>query len=126
MTLLLADLVLVVHALFVVFVIFGGLIVLKWHKVMWVHIPCAIWGALIGLFGWICPLTYLENYFLEIANGNYYESGFIQHYLTPIIYPSGLTTGIQILLGITVIVVNLAIYCIVWRHRHGKTINRNI
>ena len=120
MILFLADFVLVVHTLFVIFVIFGGLIVLKWHKVMWVHIPCAIWGALIEFFGWICPLTYLENYLLKIGNGNYYEGGFIQHYLVPIIYPSELTTGIQILLGVIVIVMNLIIYCIVWRYRCEK------
>ncbi len=120
MTLFLADLVLIVHALFVVFVIFGGLIVLKWHKVMWLHIPCALWGALIEFFGWICPLTYLENYFLEISNGNSYDGGFIQHYLLPIIYPPGLTTGIQILLGATVIVINFIIYWIVWRYRYDK------
>ena len=120
MTLFLADLVLIVHALFVVFVIFGGLLVLKWHKVIWFHIPCAIWGALIEFFGWICPLTYLENYLLEIGNGNSYDGGFIQHYLLPIIYPPGLTTGIQILLGSTVIVINLIIYCIIWRYRHEK------
>jgi len=120
MTLFLADLVLIVHALFVVFVIFGGLIVLKWHKVMWLHIPCALWGALIEFFGWICPLTYLENYFLEIGNGNSYDGGFIQHYLLPIIYPPGLTTGIQILLGATVIVINFIIYWIVWRYRYDK------
>lgn len=120
MSLFLADLVLIVHTLFVVFVIFGGLIVLKWHKVMWLHIPCALWGALIEFFGWICPLTYLENYFLEIGNGNSYDGGFIQHYLLPIIYPPGLTTGIQILLGATVIVINLIIYCIIWRYRYDK------
>ncbi len=120
MTLFLADLVLIVHALFVVFVIFGGLIVLKWHKVMWLHIPCALWGALIEFFGWICPLTYLENYFLEIGNGNSYDGSFIQHYLLPIIYPPGLTTGIQILLGATVIVINFIIYWIVWRYRYDK------
>ena len=120
MTLFLADVVLVVHALFIVFVIFGGLIVLKWRKVIWLHIPCVLWGTLIEFFGWICPLTYLENYFREIGNANYYTSSFIQHYLLPIIYPPGLTTGIQILLGITVIVVNLVIYCIVWRYRNSR------
>ena len=120
MILFLADLVLVVHALFIVFVIFGGLIVLKWHKALWIHIPCALWGVLIEFFGWICPLTYLENYFRVIGKGNSYESSFIQHYLLPIIYPPGLTTDIQILLGVIVIVLNLIIYFIVWRFRHCK------
>ena len=118
MTLLLADLVLIVHSLFIVFVIFGGLFVLKWHKVMWIHIPCAIWGVLIEFFGWICPLTYLENYLRELANINRYETSFIQHYLLPVIYPPGLTVDIQILLGVFVIVMNLVIYLIVWHYRH--------
>ncbi len=120
MTLFLADFVVITHALFIVFVIFGGFIVLKWHKVMWLHIPCAIWGVLIEFFGWICPLTYLENYYRELGNSNYYESSFIQHYLIPIIYPPGLTTGVQILLGVIVIVINLVVYGIVWRYRHEK------
>ncbi len=120
MTLILADIVVITHALFIVFVIFGGFIVLKWHKVMWLHIPCAIWGVLIEFFGWICPLTYLENYYRELGNSNYYESSFIQHYLIPIIYPPGLTTGVQILLGVIVIVINLVVYGIVWRYRHEK------
>ena len=118
MLVFLADLVLIVHTLFIVFVIFGGLIVLKWRKVVWIHIPCALWGALIEFFGWICPLTYLENYFHELGNINYYASSFTQHYLLPIIYPPGLTTGVQILFGSTVIVINLIIYCVVWRYRH--------
>ncbi|RKZ47507.1 MAG: DUF2784 domain-containing protein [Gammaproteobacteria bacterium] len=117
---LLADLVLIAHLLFIIFVIFGGLIVLKWHRAMWLHIPCAIWGALIEFFGWICPLTYLENYFRQLGNGGSYEGGFIQHYLMPIIYPQGLTTGIQILLGVIVAVINLVIYYFVWRYWYDK------
>jgi Protein of Unknown function (DUF2784) len=117
MTLLAADIVLIIHTLFIVFVIFGGLFVLKWHNVMWGHIPCAIWGVFIELFGWICPLTYLENYLREIGGASPYESSFIQHYLLPVIYPPGLTTDIQILLGVIVIVINLIIYSIVWRYR---------
>ena len=117
MILFLADFVLVIHMLFIVFVVFGGLIVLKWHRIIWFHIPCAIWGALIEIFGWICPLTYLENYLLKLGNANYYEGGFIQHYLLPIVYPLGLTTDIQILLGTGVIAINLIVYYFVWRNR---------
>ena len=117
---LLADLALIAHLFFIVFVIFGGLIVLKWHRVMWLHIPCAIWGALIEFFGWICPLTYLENYFRQLGNAGSYEGSFIQHYLLPVIYPSGLTTSIQILLGVIVIVINLVVYYFVWRYWYDK------
>jgi uncharacterized protein DUF2784 len=114
MTLFLADLVLVVHALFIVFVIFGGFIVLKWHGMIWAHIPCAIWGALIEFFSWICPLTYLEHYLREYSDINRYEGSFIQHYMLPVIYPPGLTTDIQMLLGILVIFINLVVYGFVW------------
>ena len=120
MTLYLADLVLVVHMLFIIFVLFGGLIVLKWHKVMWIHIPCALWGAIIEFLGWVCPLTYLEIYFHEIYNANSYENSFIQNYLLPVIYPPGLTTDSQFLLGVIVIVINLIIYFIIWRYRCEK------
>ena len=117
MNLFLADLVLVTHLLFIIFVIFGGLTVLKWRKAIWIHIPCALWATLIEFFGWICPLTYLENYLREIGHGNSYESSFIQHYLLPIIYPPGLTTDIQTLLGMIVIVANIIIYFAVFSYR---------
>jgi hypothetical protein len=120
---LLADLVLIAHLLFIVFVIFGGLIVLKWHRAIWLHIPCAIWGALIEFFGCICPLTYLENYFRQAGNADSYEGGFIQHYLVPVIYPAGLTTGIQILLGVIVVAINLVIYYFIWRYWYDKHTN---
>ncbi len=116
MALFLADLVLIVHALFIVFVIFGGFVILKWHGMIWAHIPCVIWGALIEFFAWICPLTYLENYLRNYGGINYYEGSFIQHYILPVVYPSGLTTDIQMLLGFLVIVINLAVYGFVWRN----------
>ncbi len=114
LSLLLADLILITHALFVFFVIFGGVLVIKWRKIIWLHIPCAIWGALIEFMGWICPLTYLENYFYKTAGAASYTDGFVTHYLMPIIYPSSLTNEIQILLGISVLLINLSIYSYVW------------
>ncbi len=117
MTLFLADLTIIAHALFIVFVILGGLFVLKWPKVMWLHIPCAIYGALIEFFGWICPLTYLENYLRHMANADTYQTSFVQQYLLPIIYPTGLTTDIQLILGSLVILVNSVIYFFVWKIR---------
>ena len=114
LSLLLADLVLITHALFIVFVIFGGVLVLWSHWVIWIHIPCAVWGMLIEFRGWICPLTYLENDLREVAGASGYSGGFIEHYLTLIIYPPGLTQDIQILLGITVLVINLIIYGYIW------------
>jgi len=106
---ILADLIVALHFGFILFVSLGGLLVLKWPKLMWLHLPAAIWGASIEFAGWICPLTYLENR-LRSASGGQYASDFIEHYLMPIIYPAGLTREIQIGLGIAVIVLNLLIY----------------
>ncbi|MFQ5350405.1 MAG: DUF2784 domain-containing protein [Thermoanaerobaculia bacterium] len=110
-----ADFVVVVHALFVVFVVIGGLAVLRWPRVAWAHLPAAIWGALIEFAGWICPLTPLEKWLRVRAGGVAYEGGFIQHYLLPILYPPGLTRGTQVVLGLVVLVINLAVYGLLLR-----------
>jgi hypothetical protein len=106
---ILADLIVVIHFGFILFVIFGGLLVLKWPKLIWLHLPAAIWGALIEFTGWLCPLTTVENR-LRSFHGSDYSGGFIEHYLIPVIYPSELTRSIQIGLGIAVIVLNVIIY----------------
>ncbi len=104
-----ADLIVFVHFGFILFVIFGGFLALKWRKIIWLHFPAVIWGALIEFSGWICPLTIFENS-LRTASSGGYASGFIEHYIVPIIYPSGLTREIQIGLGIIVILINLLVY----------------
>jgi hypothetical protein len=106
---ILADLIVLIHFGFILFVIFGGLFVLKWPKLVWLHLPAAIWGAMIEFTGWLCPLTTVENR-LRSFHDSEYTGGFIEHYLIPVIYPASLTRGIQIGLGITVIAVNLIIY----------------
>ena len=107
---LLADVVVVIHALFVVFVVLGSLAVLRWPRLAWLHLPAATWGALIEFAGWICPLTPLEKWLRVRAGGTAYEGGFIEHYLLPILYPPGLTRGTQIVLGLLVVAINLAVY----------------
>lgn len=107
---LLADLVVGVHFVFVVFVILGGLLVMKWRRVMWVHVSAAFWGAVVEFSGWICPLTPLEIWLRQRAGEAGYRSDFVAHYLLPILYPEALTRGMQIVLGVCVVVVNLAIY----------------
>ena len=107
--LLLADLIVAIHFSFILFVIFGGFLVLKWRKLIWLHLPAAMWGALIEFAGWICPLTSLETQ-LRSASGGGYASGFIEHYIIPIIYPSALTREIQMSLGLAVILLNLFVY----------------
>jgi len=106
-----ADLVLVVHLAFILFVLLGGWLVLRLPWVAWLHLPAALWGAIIELTGGICPLTPLENR-LRIASGSDgYDGSFIERYLMPVIYPSTMTRPIQILLGLTVILVNAVFYC---------------
>jgi len=113
---LFADIIVLLHFGFIVFAIFGGLLVLKWHWIVWLHIPAVVWGSLIVLFGWICPLTPLENMLRRINEGEIYTGGFIEHYIIPIIYPPGLTREIQIAMGIFLVLLNVIVYTFVYRH----------
>lgn len=124
--LLAADLIVIVHLTFIAFVMAGGLCALHWRWVAALHIPAALWGALVEFTGWICPLTPLENELRRAAGVAGYSGGFIEHYLLPLIYPPGLTRTIQIGLGLLVVVVNGTAYAVVarrwWRTqptRHG-------
>ena len=108
-----ADLLVVLHFAFIVFVVLGGLLVLKWRNVAILHIPCVIWGALIEFSGWICPLTPVERYLREVSGGEAYSGGFIDHYIMPLVYPTGLTREMQISLGIIILISNLGIYGLV-------------
>ena len=110
---LLADLVVLLHAGFVIFVMFGGLAVIRWPRLIWVHLPAAAWGALIELAGWICPLTPLENSLRQSAGQGGYPGGFIEHYVIPVLYPRGLTRSMQIGMGIAVVVLNAVIYGVI-------------
>ncbi len=115
---ILADAVLIIHLLFILFAVAGAFAVLRWRYLVWVHLPCALWAMLIQLGGWICPLTPLEVFLRRCAGQAGYAGGFIQHYLLPIIYPHALTREIQIGLGIGVLVINLVAYAlVVWRKR---------
>ncbi|UDM50573.1 DUF2784 domain-containing protein [Cupriavidus sp. MP-37] len=119
----LADLVVIAHALFIVFVVAGGLLVLRWPRAAWVHLPAAVWGVLIEWAGWICPLTPLENTLRRAAGQAGYSGGFVERYLLPLIYPAGLTPAVQLWLGMVVLVVNVAIYALWWRrrrHHHAR------
>jgi hypothetical protein len=109
----LADAVLVAHLGFVLFVVLGGLLVLRWPRVAWLHLPAAIWGVLIEYTGWICPLTPLENSFRARGGQIEYSGGFIQHYIHPVLYPAGLTRATQVALGSLLLILNLAAYGVV-------------
>jgi hypothetical protein len=109
---LLADSVLVAHLLFILFVMLGGLLVLRWAKLAWLHLPAVAWGIYVELSGRICPLTPLENSLREAAGQVGYSGGFIEHYVTALIYPDGLSRRIQMALAAIVVIVNAAVY---WR-----------
>ena len=111
----LADLILCLHVGFVLFVIFGGLLVLRWRWVAWLHLPAATWGATVEFSGWICPLTPLENWLRAQGGETAYRSDFIAQYLLPVLYPGGLTRDLQLLLGTVVVVLNTAVYWWLWR-----------
>ncbi len=114
---LLADLVVVIHFAFIVFIVLGGLIALWWQPVIWFHLPVLLWGILIEIFGWVCPLTPLENTLRSMAGKTGYSGGFIAHYIEPVIYPAGLTSGKQILLAVALIAANTIIYFYIWWQR---------
>jgi hypothetical protein len=114
---LLADATVVLHLLFVVFVVFGGLLVLRRPWIAWVHLPAAVWGAWIEFAGWICPLTPLENWLRQQGGRPVYASGFVEHYIVPVLYPAALSTEIQWMLGGLVLLINFAIYGMVLRRR---------
>ena len=117
----LVGVVVVIHLLFVLFVVLGGLLLLRWPKAAYVHLPAAAWGAAMEFAGFICPLTPLENSLRRQAGASTYTTGFIEHYLLPVLYPAGLTRATQVVLGLIVIGVNIAIYWWV-----GRTCRRTV
>ena len=107
---LLADLVLLIHFLFVLFSSLGALLIIRWRKILWLHLPAAFWSAAIEFSGKICPLTPLENWLRIRGGGAVYTGDFIGQYLLALVYPSGLTRGTQIILGAIVVGINIGIY----------------
>ena len=114
----LAAVVMLVHLAFVAFVVVGGVLALRWPRVAWVHLPAAVWGAMIALVGWICPLTPFENWLRVRGGGTPYDTGFLEHYLLPILYPVAMTRSLQIATGIFVIALNVLVY---WRISRRRT-----
>ena len=119
--LLLANLVVLAHAGFVLFVVGGGLAVLRWPRLAWLHLPAAVWGMGIELSGGICPLTYLENHFRRLGGAAGYEWPFVTHYLEPVLYPIGLTRQTQLFMGGGVLLLNAVVYGWLWRRRRHRT-----
>jgi hypothetical protein len=105
-----AEAVVLVHFSFIAFVLFGGLLALRWRWIVVAHLPAAAWGCLVELTGRICPLTYVENYLRSRAGQSGYPEGFIEHYFLPVIYPAGLTRQIQFVLAGVVVILNVVAY----------------
>ncbi len=116
---LLADAVASAHFLFVLFVVAGGLLVLRYPKVAWVHLPAAGWGVLVELIGWECPLTPLEGRLRMLGGAAAAQGDFVTRYLLPVLYPERLTPTVQQGLGVFVIVVNVVVYVFVIRRRRA-------
>lgn len=115
----LADVVLVVHLAFVLFVLLGGLLALRWPRLAWVHLPVALYGVIIEYVGFVCPLTPLEVWLRQRGGEAGYEGGFIEHYITAALYPTGLTRGLQVALGTGVLVLNAVVYVMLFRRRNA-------
>ena len=115
-----ADLTLVLHLLFIIFILFGGLLCLHRIRWAWLHLPAIVWGVWVEWAGWICPLTPLENYFRQRSSEQGYPGGFVEHYLIPVIYPEQLTILIQWLLGALVLVINIFVYLYVFRKKRKR------
>ena len=117
---LLANAVVVFHLTFVAYVVFGGMLSIRWPRQAWLHIPAFLWGAATALFGWICPLTYLENHLRRLGNYESYNGGFVEQYLLPLLYPDLLfTDGFPrigfIVIGISVLLINAIVYGEIYR-----------
>ncbi|MCX7897426.1 MAG: DUF2784 domain-containing protein [Rhodocyclaceae bacterium] len=120
---LLADLVFAAHFAFILFVVFGGLLLVRWPRLAWLHVPAVAWGIAVELFGWVCPLTPLEIWLRQAAGEQGYDAGFIAHYLEPLIYPGWLTRNLQIVLAIGLFGLNGGVYFWLWRR--GRQLRGN-
>ncbi|MFC1488520.1 DUF2784 domain-containing protein [Thermodesulfobacteriota bacterium] len=105
-----SDIVVLLHFIYVIFAVTGGILLIWWRKMIWLHLPAAIWAALISFTGWICPLTYLENWLRLQGGKTGCSGGFVIKYIEPVLYPAGLTYFHQMVIGIIVVVLNMAIY----------------
>ena len=116
---ILADLILFLHLGFIVFVVAGGLLALRWRWAPLLHLPAAAWGVFVEVSGGICPLTPIENFLRHAAGSSGYSGGFIEHYLVLVIYPPGLSSAGKLALAGFVVFVNAVIYSLVWHRRRS-------
>ena len=115
-----ADAVLLLHVAFVLFVVLGGALLLRWPKLAWIHLPAVVWGILVELNGWICPLTPLEVELRHASGEAGYAGDFLQHYIVALLYPEGLTRAMQLGFGVAVVAINVAFYAAALRSRRHR------
>ena len=111
------ELVVLVHFAFIVWVVAGGFLVIRWRWLAVLHLPAMIWGVLIEVYGWLCPLTPLEKTLRSERGMPVYDTGFIENYIIPVIYPEGLTREIQLAMAAGLVLINLVAYGIAI-HKH--------
>jgi len=121
-----ADAIVALHFAFVLFVVLGASLVLRWPRVAWFHVPAVIWGALVEFTGWICPLTPLENRLRRSAGETGYQGDFIAHYVLPMLYPNGLTRQDQLVLGGAALAINIAIYALAFVRHRRRTVKEHM
>jgi hypothetical protein len=114
---LFADFVVIIHAVFVLFVVFGGFLPRRWPKIVYAHVPAAVWGVMIEFAGWVCPLTPLENSLRARGGQARYEGDFIEHYILPVLYPHGIHRSTQLFLGMLALAINAVAYALYIRQR---------
>jgi uncharacterized protein DUF2784 len=121
------EAVVLLHLAFVLFVMLGGVLAIRWPWIMWLHVPAALWGVGVEFTGWICPLTPRENYLRQQSAGAGYQGDFIAQYILPVLYPTGLTRRSQVALGMFALAVNVGIYTfIVLRHQRLAAVERGV
>lgn len=116
----LADLTMILHLLFVLYVLFGALLSFIWPRSTWVHLVAVVWGVVVNMTGWFCPLTPIENYFRQRAGAEGIGNGFLEHYLGPIIYPQGIPENAGLIVGLFALSWNVVIYFFVWLTRRSR------
>ena len=117
---ILADLVVLIHFAFIIFAVLGGILTYWWKKALWLHIPVVLWAGWIEFTGGICPLTPLENWLRSRGEQAAYAIDFVGKYILPLVYPEGLTRGIQLVLGAIVVLVNILIYVCIFKIRKTR------
>ncbi|MFC1857972.1 DUF2784 domain-containing protein [Thermodesulfobacteriota bacterium] len=117
---ILADITILLHFAFLIFAVFGGILVFWWPRVLWLHLPAVIWAVIVEAAGWICPITYLEDWLLIKGGWTVDSGGFVEDYIVPVLYPANYTRNLRILLAVSVVFINMIIYGLLYWYKLKK------